>query len=82
MKILFMGTPEIASTVLASLIETRHEILAVITREDKPRGRGNVMTPTPVRMLANEHNIPSYTPKSLKDPEFLSLLKEIKTIRG
>lgn len=77
MKILFMGTPEIAATVLSALIESKHTVAAVVTREDKPRGRGNVMTPTPVRILANENGIPSYTPKSLKDEEFLALLSEI-----
>ena len=77
MKILYMGTPEISARVLSSLIADGQNIAAVVTREDKPRGRGNVLTPTETRIVANENGIVSYTPKSLRDPEFFSLLKEI-----
>ena len=77
MKIMFMGTPEIAATCLKGLLDDGKEICAVVTREDKPRGRGNVMTPTPVKSLALEYGIPVYTPKTLRDGEFLSLLSDI-----
>ena len=77
MKILFMGTPEISATCLKTLIDDKKDVAAVVTREDKPRGRGNVMTPTPVKSLAIENGIPVYTPKTLKDEEFLNLLSEI-----
>ncbi len=77
MRIMFMGTPEIAATCLKGLIDDGKDVVAVVTREDKPRGRGNVMTPTPVKALAIEKNIPVYTPKSLKDGEFLNILSEI-----
>ena len=77
MKILFMGTPEISATCLKKLIDDKKNVAAVVTREDKPRGRGNVMTPTPVKSLAIEYGIPAYTPKTLKDGEFLTLLDEI-----
>ena len=74
MKIMLMGTPEIAATCLKKLIDDGKEIAAVVTREDKPRGRGNVMTPTPVKALALESGIPVYTPKTLRDGEFMNLL--------
>ena len=77
MKIMFMGTPEIAATCLRGLIDSGKEISAVITREDKPRGRGNVMTPTPVKSLALDDNIPVYTPKTLRDEEFDAILREV-----
>ena len=77
-NIMFMGTPEIAATCLSRLIEDGHGISAVVTREDKPRGRGNVMTPTPVKTLAFEHGIPVYTPKTLRDGEFAAILDEYK----
>lgn len=77
MKILFMGTPEISATCLKRLIDDKKNVAAVVTREDKPRGRGNVMTPTPVKSLATENGIPVYTPKTLKDGEFSALLNEI-----
>jgi methionyl-tRNA formyltransferase len=75
---MFMGTPEISATCLSRLIKDGHGICAVITREDKPRGRGNVMTPTPVKTLALEHGIPVYTPKTLRDEAFASLLEQYK----
>ena len=65
-----MGTPEIAATCLKGLLADGKEIAAVVTREDKPRGRGNVMTPTPVKSLAIDAGIPVYTPKTLRDGEF------------
>ena len=77
MKILYMGTPEISARVLSALIADGQNVAAVVTREDKPRGRGNVLTPTETRVVANENGIVSYTPKTLRDPEFFSLLKEI-----
>ena len=77
-NIMFMGTPEISATCLSRLIEDGHGISAVITREDKPRGRGNVMTPTPVKTLALEHGIPVYTPVTLRDEAFASLLEQYK----
>lgn len=77
MKIMFMGTPEISAVCLAELIASDNEIVAVVTGKDKPRGRGNVMTPTAVKALATEHNIPVYTPDTLRGDDFAELLKEI-----
>ena len=71
---MFMGTPEISAICLRQLIEDGHGISAVITREDKPRGRGNIMTPTPVKTLALEHGIPVHTPATLRDEAFAELL--------
>ena len=76
MKIMFMGTPEISATCLERLIADGHDICAVVTREDKPRGRGNVMTPTPVKELALAHSIPVYTPSTLRDGAFDDTLRE------
>ncbi len=73
-NIMFMGTPAISATCLARLLADGHGISAVITREDKPRGRGNVMTPTPVKALALEHGIPVHTPATLRDEAFSELL--------
>ena len=77
MRILFMGTPEISATCLKKLISDGKEIVGVITREDKPRGRGNVMTPTATKSLAMEYSIPVYTPSTLRDGEFMELLREL-----
>ena len=77
MKIMFMGTPDISAVCLRELIASENEIVAVVTGKDKPRGRGNVMTPTPVKALALRHGLPVYTPDSLKNEEFMELLRSI-----
>ena len=77
MRIMFMGTPEISAVCLRELIASDNEIVAVVTGKDKPRGRGNVMTPTAVKALALEHSLPVYTPDSLKGEDFAALLSEI-----
>ncbi len=74
---MFMGTPDIAAVTLDRLVLDGHNIVACVTGEDKPRGRGNVMTPTPTRVRAEAHGIPVYTPKTLKDEAFSELLRQI-----
>ncbi len=76
-RILFMGTPEIARDSLEELIKDEYNIIGVFTREDKPVGRKQIVTPPPVKVLASENNIPVYQPaKSLKG-EYTSLIKEL-----
>lgn len=67
MKILFMGTPDIAAESLAALIDAGHEICAVFTRRDKPVGRKQILTAPPVKQLAEKHGIPVYQPRTLRD---------------
>ncbi|CAI3133169.1 Methionyl-tRNA formyltransferase [Acinetobacter calcoaceticus] len=66
MKIIFAGTPEFAATALAALLKTSHEIIAVYTQPDRKAGRGQKLTPSPVKQLALEHNIPVYQPLHFK----------------
>ncbi len=77
MRILFMGTPEIAAACLKKMIDDGHNVVAAVTGEDKPRGRGNVMAPTAVKALALEYGIEVYTPKTLRDEAFSELLSKI-----
>ena len=77
MRIVFMGTPEIAATALSRLSDGGQNIVGVITGEDKPRGRGHIMTPTPVKAFAESRGIPVYTPKTLRSEEFLDVLREL-----
>jgi methionyl-tRNA formyltransferase len=77
MKIMFMGTPEISATCLKRLVADGHEICAVVTGEDKPRGRKMIMTPTDTKVCATEHGIPVYTPRTLRDEAFAELLSNI-----
>lgn len=77
MRTVFMGTPEFAVPCLSALVE-KHEVLAVFTQPDKPKGRKQILTPPPVKEEALRHNIPVYQPKTLKDGEAFKLLSEIK----
>ena len=72
-----MGTPEISAIALKELIGSDNEIIGAVTGKDKPRGRGNVMTPTAVKALALENGIPVYTPDTLRDEAFAQLLREL-----
>ncbi len=77
MKLVFMGTPDFAVFALRALIEAGHEIAAVITQPDKPRGRGYTLTPPPVKVAAEEAGIPVYQPATLKDEAFAELLRQL-----
>ena len=77
MNIMFMGTPEISAICLERLILDGHNVTSVITGEDKPRGRGNVMTPTATKTMARSHGIAVYTPRTLRDEAFSALLSEL-----
>lgn len=77
MKIAFMGTPDFAVPCLERLITSKHEIVGVFCQPDKPKGRSQTLTPPPVKVLANEHNIPVFQPASLRNSEGVKILREI-----
>ncbi len=76
MRIVFMGTPDYAEVALRKLIESKHEIVLVVTQPDKPVGRKQVMTPPPVKTLALEHGLEVYQPERIKRPECVEYLKK------
>lgn len=78
MRILFMGTPDIASGCLEHLYNEGFEIVGAVCREDKPKGRGHKMMAPPVKMFAQGKNIPVYQPNTFKDNAFLPVLEETK----
>jgi len=73
-----MGTPDFAIPSLQILIETGYHVVAIITAQDKPRGRGRKLTPPPIKSFAQEHNIPVLQPSNLKNPSFVEELKSYK----
>ncbi len=77
MRILFMGTPDFAATILDRLIKEEHEIIGVVTQPDKQKGRGKEVSYSAVKELALSHNLPIYQPLKVREPEFLELLKEL-----
>lgn len=78
MKAIFMGTPEIAAVILKSVLKSKHEILAVVTQPDKPKGRsqGKLAFP-PVKEVALEHNIKVFQPQKVKEEAFLEEVKKL-----
>ena len=77
MKIIFMGTPDFAVPSLEILLKNNYTISAVVTAPDKPRGRGQQVSVTPVKEFALKHSIPVLTPENLRDPQFISALKNL-----
>jgi methionyl-tRNA formyltransferase len=74
-KIVFMGTPEFAVPSLDILIRNDYSIVSVITQPDRPKGRGRVLVPSPVKSLAEQHKLPVLQPERVKNQEFVDSLK-------
>ena len=74
MKVIFMGTPDFAVYSLNALL-TKHEVVAVVTQPDKPKGRGKKMQFTPVKELALEHGIEVLQPIKVREPEMIEKLR-------
>ena len=77
MRILFMGTPDIAAASLQALLDAGHEVCAVFTRRDKPVGRKQILTAPPVKQLAVERGIPVYQPRTLRDGSSDDIIQEL-----
>lgn len=78
MRIVFMGTPDFAVPSLQALLGAGHEVCAVYTQPDKPQGRKQVLTPPPVKVLAQEHHIPVYQPLSFKGADAQAQLRVLE----
>ena len=79
MNIVFMGTPDFAMESLKCLVEAGHNILAVVTNPDKPKGRGMKLIPSPVKEYALEKKLTIYQPEKIRNnTEFLDKIKELK----
>ena len=73
-----MGTPDFAEASLRALLQDGCNVVAVFTQPDRPKDRGMRLTPPPVKVLAQEHNIPVYQPETFKDGEATRLLKSLE----
>lgn len=76
MRVVFMGTPDFSVGALESLIEAGHQVAAVVTQPDKPKGRGKEVQMTPVKTCAQKHGIPVFQPVKIREPE------AVETLRG
>ena len=77
MKILFMGTPDIASGCLEKLIEKKYDVIGVVTQPDKQVGRGKKIVFSPVKQVAIENNLPVYQPIRAKEESFVNEIKNL-----
>lgn len=76
MKIIYMGTPDFAVPALKALASSEHEVCAVFTQPDKPRGRKMILTPPDVKVCAQSLGIPVYQPESMKNSDALGIINQ------
>ncbi len=78
MKVLFMGTPDIAASCLKALCDNGINVIGAVSQPDRPKGRGHKLLPTDVKVCAEERGIPVFQPESLKNGELGPILDELK----
>lgn len=78
MRIVYMGTPDIAAIILKRLLEEPYEIVLTVTQPDRPKGRGKELAKSPVKVLSEEHGIPVFQPERLRNPEAVAVIREAK----
>ena len=78
MRIVFAGTPNFAVKALSHLHDSNHEIIAVYCQPDKPKGRGKVLTPCPVKLYALENNLEVIQPENISNEQNLKKLTSLK----
>ncbi len=78
MHVVFMGTPDFAVPTLKALLESSHQVVGVVTRPDKPRGRGLKVLPPPVKVVAESRGLPVLQPLDLKEAGFLQALRAFR----
>lgn len=77
LRIVFAGTPEFAASALAALVDAGHEIVLVLTRVDRPGGRGQSLRESPVKRLARERGLPIEQPRTMRDPGLQQRLRDV-----
>jgi len=78
MRLIYMGTPEFSVSFLRHLVDSEHEVVAVVTQPDRPAGRGRHLQPSPVKSAALELGIAVLQPDSLKDPAFEAEIRSLQ----
>ncbi|MBQ7248365.1 MAG: methionyl-tRNA formyltransferase [Lachnospiraceae bacterium] len=78
MRLVYMGTPDIAVPALEALIEAGHDVAAVVTQPDRAQGRHKELVPPPVKAAALAHGIPVLQPEKASDPDFIEELRIYK----
>ncbi len=78
MKTVFLGTPQFAVPTLEALVAAGHEVVAVFTQPDRPKGRGQEVAFSPVKECALRHSLPVFQPAKVRQPEVVEQLEEIR----
>ncbi|MDO4316821.1 MAG: methionyl-tRNA formyltransferase [Lachnospiraceae bacterium] len=78
MRIVYMGTPEIAAVILRRLLEAKYEVVLAVTQPDRPKGRGKALAQSPVKELAAAWNVPVFQPEKVRQPEAVQVIREAK----
>ena len=81
-RLVYFGTPGFAVPALLRLIGSAHQVVAVVTQPDRPRGRGHKVVPEAVKVAAVEHGLPLFQPTRLKDPALLDALRALQPDLG
>ena len=77
LRIVFLGTPEFATTSLNALVNSKHEVVGVVTAPDKPAGRGQQLNESDVKKFAVQHELKLFQPEKLRDEHFIQELKDL-----
>ncbi|MDW9380102.1 methionyl-tRNA formyltransferase [Chryseobacterium sp. JV558] len=77
LKVVFLGTPEFAKTSLEAIHQSHHQVVGVVTVADKASGRGQKIHQSPVKVYAEENNIPVFQPEKLRNPDFLEEVRKL-----
>lgn len=72
--VVYFGTPEFAVPTLRALLDSRHRVVAVVSQPDRPKGRGQRLTPTPTKQVAAERGVPVFQPERIKEAGFLDAI--------
>jgi methionyl-tRNA formyltransferase len=78
LRIVFAGTPDFAASSLRALLDSSHDVIAVLTQPDRPAGRGRKLLASPVKQMATQAGVPVYQPESLRNAEIAGQLTELK----
>jgi methionyl-tRNA formyltransferase len=81
-RIVFFGTPAFAVPSLEALIASGHDLVSVVSRPDRPKGRGQQVQPTPTKQVAQAHAIPVIQPVKIKEGAFLQAIRDLKPDLG
>jgi methionyl-tRNA formyltransferase len=82
LRLAFFGTPEFAVPSLAALLESRHEVVALVSQPDRPKGRGQKLQPTPTKQVALDAGIPVLQPAKIRDDTFLNAFRDLRVDLG